>query len=95
MAFVLEDRAVAAARQGNLPKSVLKIIYEAPRYGEETGVRFMVRGIKDLAAVRKLAPSNWQTDLPLRQCQHTAFPSRRRDSLSPVKLCPCGRFQPL
>lgn len=54
VAFALGDRAVAAARQSNLPKSALKLLDEAPRYAEGTGMRIMVKGIKDLAAVRKL-----------------------------------------
>jgi hypothetical protein len=38
-----------------LPKAVLKIIDEAPRYPEGTGVRLEIAARKDLAAVRKLA----------------------------------------
>ena len=55
VAFVLGDRAVAAARQSDLSKSTLKLLDEAPRYAEGTGVRLMVKGAKDLPAVRKLA----------------------------------------
>ena len=55
MAFVLGDRAVQAARQGDLPKPVLKAIDEAPRYAEGTGARLIVKGAKDLPAIRKLA----------------------------------------
>jgi hypothetical protein len=55
VAFVLGDRAVAAARESDLSKGVLKLLDEAPRYAEGTGVRLMVKGAKDLAAVRKLA----------------------------------------
>jgi hypothetical protein len=55
VAFVLGDRAVAAARQSGLPKPVLKLLDEAPRYAEGTGLRLMVKGPKDLAAIRKLA----------------------------------------
>jgi len=53
--IVLGDRAVAAARQSSLSKSVLKLINDAPRYAEGTGVRLIVKGTNDLAAVRKLA----------------------------------------
>lgn len=53
--FVLGDRAVAAAHQGSLPKSVIKAIDEAPRFSEGTGVRLMVKGQKDVPGVRKLA----------------------------------------
>lgn len=53
--FVLGDRAVAAARQSDLAKSTLKLLDEAPHYAEGTGLRLMVKGPKDLAAIRKLA----------------------------------------
>jgi hypothetical protein len=55
VAFVLGARAVEAARQSKLPKAVMKIIDEAPRYPEGTGVRLEIKARKDLAAVRKLA----------------------------------------
>ena len=55
VAFVLGDKAIEAARQLKLPKAVLKIIDEAPRYPEGTGVRLEITARKDLAAVKKLA----------------------------------------
>jgi hypothetical protein len=55
VSFILGDRAVAAARKSDLAKSTLKILDEAPRYSEGTGVRLMVKAAKDLAAIRKLA----------------------------------------
>jgi hypothetical protein len=55
VAFVLGDKAVATARKSDLPKSTLKIIDEAPRYAEGTGVRLMVKAEKDLGAIKKLA----------------------------------------
>jgi hypothetical protein len=55
VAFVLGDKAVAAARKSDLAKSTLKILDEAPRYPEGTGVRLMVKAAKDLAAIKKLA----------------------------------------
>ena len=55
MAFVLGDRAVAAARKCNLSKGALKLLDEAPRYAEGTGMRLMVKAAKDLAAIKKLA----------------------------------------
>jgi len=53
--FVLGDRAVAAARESDLPQGLLKAIDEAPRYAEGTGVRLIVKAEKDLAGIRKLA----------------------------------------
>jgi hypothetical protein len=55
VAFVLGAKAVEAARQSKLPKAVMKIIDEAPRYAEGTGVRLEITARKDLAAVKKLA----------------------------------------
>jgi len=55
VAFVLGDKAVAAARTSDLPKSVLKLLDEAPRYAEGTGLRLVVKSAKDLPAIRKLA----------------------------------------
>jgi len=55
VAFVLGDRAVAAARQSDLPKSTLKLLDEAPKYPEGTGVRLVVKAAKDLVAIRQFA----------------------------------------
>jgi hypothetical protein len=55
VSFALGDRAIAAARKSDLSKSTLKLLDEAPRYAEGTGVRLMVKAAKDLAAIRKLA----------------------------------------
>jgi hypothetical protein len=53
--FIFGDKAIAAARQSNLNKATLKLIDEAPRYPEGTGLRLTVKASKDLAAIRKLA----------------------------------------
>jgi len=53
-AFILGDRALEAARQSKLPQRVIKIINEAPRYAEGTGVRIDVKEPKDIAIVKKL-----------------------------------------
>src|ERR1035438_7524648 len=55
VAFVLGAKAVEAARQSKLSKAMMKIINEAPRYAEGTGVRLEIRARKDLAAVKQLA----------------------------------------
>jgi hypothetical protein len=52
--FILGDRAMKAARQSNLPRSVVKALEDAPRYTEGTGVRLIVKETEDLAAIRKL-----------------------------------------
>ena len=53
--LVLGDRAIAVARQSELSQATLKLLDEAPRYAEGTGVRLMVKTAKDLVSVRKLA----------------------------------------
>jgi hypothetical protein len=53
--FALGDKAVAAARKSKLPRSVLKIIDEAKRYGEGTGVRIEVHEARDVELVKTLA----------------------------------------
>jgi hypothetical protein len=53
--FILGDRAMAAAREAKLSKSIQKILDEAPHYPEGTGVRIVVKSAKDLPAIRKLA----------------------------------------
>jgi hypothetical protein len=55
VAFVLGDKAVRAARESALPKPVLKMISEARKYAEGTGVRFEVTDVKDVEAVKELA----------------------------------------
>jgi hypothetical protein len=54
-AFILGDKAVAAARQSDLSREVLKLLDSATRYAEGTGIRLLVKQKKDLAAIRKLA----------------------------------------
>jgi hypothetical protein len=54
VSLVLGDRAVAAARDAGLPKAVLKLLDEAPRYPEGTALRLMVNTARDLPAIRKL-----------------------------------------
>jgi hypothetical protein len=55
VAFILGAKAVEAARQARLSKALNKIIDEAPRYPEGTGVRLHIKARRDLAAVKKLA----------------------------------------
>jgi len=55
VALILGDKAVAAARESTLPKSILKLLDEAPHYPEGTGLRLVVKSAKDLPAIRKLA----------------------------------------
>jgi Protein of unknown function (DUF3788) len=53
--FILGDRALEAARTARLSKRTLKVIAEAPRYPEGTGVRLLVKGPRDIPDVERLA----------------------------------------
>ena len=55
LGFILSDKAVAAARASRLPARILKLLDEAPRYPEGTGLRLDVKSARDLPAIRKLA----------------------------------------
>jgi hypothetical protein len=52
--LILGDRAMKAARQCGLSARALRILDEAPKYPEGTGIRLLIKGPKDLATVRKL-----------------------------------------
>ena len=54
VSLVLGDRAVAAARASDLPKTLLKEIAGARRYAEGTGIRLLIKTAEDLAPVRTL-----------------------------------------
>jgi len=55
VAFVLGDRAVDAARQGGLPTRILRMIDQAEKYPEGTGIRLPIKSPRDIPAVMKLA----------------------------------------
>jgi len=55
VAFALGDKAVAAARQSDLPQGIIKLINEAKRYAEGTAVRLEIKQAKDIGTVTKLA----------------------------------------
>lgn len=55
VALILGDKAVKAAKQIKLPKSVIAAIESAPHYPEGTGVRLVVKRMSDLPAICKLA----------------------------------------
>ena len=52
--FILGDKAVKVAHAAGLPTPVIKLLDEAKRYAEGTGVRIEVKGPKDIAIVKKL-----------------------------------------
>ncbi len=55
VAFVLSDKALAAAKQAHLPGPVARVLATAPHYPEGNGVRLEVKRASDLHAIRKLA----------------------------------------
>lgn len=55
VAFILGDKAIRATHEAGLPKPVLKLISEAPKYSEGTGLRFEVTNSADVEVVKKLA----------------------------------------
>jgi hypothetical protein len=55
VSFALGDKAVQAARQSVLPPSVIKIINDAKRYAEGTGVRMEMKKPKDIEIAKQLA----------------------------------------
>lgn len=55
VSFLLGDRAVAEAKKCRLPASVLKLLDDAKRYPEGTGLYLNVRSARDIPSIRKLA----------------------------------------
>jgi hypothetical protein len=48
VAFILGDKAIKALREDKFPARILKIVDEASRYPEGTGIRFEVKAPKDV-----------------------------------------------
>jgi hypothetical protein len=55
VAFIFGEKALAAIRQSGVSARVLRMLDEAPKYPEGTGLRFEVKAVKDIAVVTKLA----------------------------------------
>lgn len=53
--FIFGEKALTAIRQTALPARVLRVLDEAPRYPEGTGVRFQITAAKDIGVVKTLA----------------------------------------
>jgi len=55
VSFALGDKAVKEALQSKFPPRVIKIIKEAKRYAEGTGVRLEIKKTEDIDIAKKLA----------------------------------------
>lgn len=53
--LILGDRAMRAAQASGLSRSATKLLDDAPRYPEGTGIRFEVKGARQISLIRKLA----------------------------------------
>ena len=54
-AFILGEKAMQAAAAARLPQPIVKIMKEAPKYPEGTGVRILMKSVKYLPAIKTLA----------------------------------------
>jgi hypothetical protein len=54
VAIILGGKALEAAQQSKLPKSLTRAIADAPRHTEGTGVRLLVKSAVALPAIHKL-----------------------------------------
>jgi hypothetical protein len=52
--FVLGEKAVTVARESKLSDSVLRLLEEARRYPEGTGLSLVIKNARDLSSVMKL-----------------------------------------
>jgi hypothetical protein len=52
--FIFGAKAMTALQQCKLPKRVIKILSEAKKYPEGTGVRLEVKTAKELSVLKKL-----------------------------------------
>lgn len=85
VAFVLGDRAVAAATSADLSADLLKQIDSARRYAEGTRVRLLVKSLKDLLPVKSSSKSNSQTDA-LAERQDAVMALRQSNRIAPGEL---------
>lgn len=52
--FIFGSKAMKALEQCNLPKRIIKILSEAPKYPEGTGVALQVKTAREISALKKL-----------------------------------------
>jgi hypothetical protein len=54
VAFIFGEKALTAIRQSAVPARVLRMLDDAPKYPEGTGLRFPIKAVKDIGVVKKL-----------------------------------------
>jgi hypothetical protein len=55
VAFIFGEKALTAIRQSGVPARVMRMLDDAPKYPEGTGLRFQINAVKDISVVKKLA----------------------------------------
>ena len=55
VAFIFGDKAMQMVRQSKWPKRLIKVMDEAPKYPEGTGIRLQVKSSRDIGILKKLA----------------------------------------
>lgn len=55
VALIFGDKAMAAVRETKWPQRIRKVLNEAPRYPEGTGVRLEIKKANDIEIVKQLA----------------------------------------
>jgi hypothetical protein len=53
--FILGEKAVRPARECGLPARAIQALDQAERYPEGTGLRLLIKGTRDIPAIKKLA----------------------------------------
>ena len=55
VAFIFGEKALTAIRQSAVPARVLRMLDDAPKYPEGTGLRFQIKAANDMGVVKTLA----------------------------------------
>jgi hypothetical protein len=55
VAFIFGNKAMQSAQQCKWPKRIVKVMDEAPKYPEVTGIRLEIKSSRDIGTLKKLA----------------------------------------
>jgi hypothetical protein len=55
VAFIFGNKAMQSAQQCKWPKRIVKVMDEAPKYPEGTGIRLEIKSSRDIGTLKKLA----------------------------------------